>query len=120
MKNLSKIEWMIRGADENAAIGKAFIEDGTTLRGVKQLATTMNAPWLIDACSSLTSLEVKRDDFVWGEAAYKRDVAWFASAGRLKGLRRLDMGEVEWTDTMTDRVVQDAPHIEELHVGDPA
>ncbi|EXF79575.1 hypothetical protein CFIO01_03692 [Colletotrichum fioriniae PJ7] len=75
----------------------------------------MNAPWLVDACPSLSSLEVKRDDFVWGKAAHTRDVAWFVAAGRLKGLRKLDMGEVEWTGTMTDRVLQDTPHIEELH-----
>ncbi|KAK7444171.1 hypothetical protein Landi51_08722 [Colletotrichum acutatum] len=115
MKNLSRIEWMVRGVDENAAIGKAFIEDGTRLPGVKHLVSTMNAPWLVDACPSLTSLEVKRDDFVWGEAAHTRDVAWFAAAGRLKDLRKLDMGDVEWTGTMTDRVLQDTPHIGELH-----
>ncbi|KXH38447.1 hypothetical protein CNYM01_09583 [Colletotrichum nymphaeae SA-01] len=117
MKNLGKVEWMVRGVDENAAIGKALIEDGTRLPGVTHLVTTMNAPWLIDACPSLTSLEAKRDDFVWGEAAHKRDVAWFAAAGRLKGLRKLDMGEVEWTGTMTDCVLRDTPHIEELHIG---
>ncbi|UQC76177.1 uncharacterized protein CLUP02_17689 [Colletotrichum lupini] len=102
MKNLSKIEWMIRGVDENAVIGRAFIEDGRRLPGVKHLISTMNAPWLIDACPSLTSLEAKRDDYVWVEAAHTRDVAWFAAAWRLKGLRKLDMGEVEWTGTMTD------------------
>ncbi|KAI3549406.1 hypothetical protein CSPX01_02514, partial [Colletotrichum filicis] len=87
MKNLSKVEWMVRAAEENAAIGKAFIEDA------------------------------KRDGFVWGEAAHTRNVAWFAAAGRLKGLRKLDMGEVEWTGTMTDCVLRDTPHIEELHIG---
>ncbi|KAG7044057.1 hypothetical protein JMJ77_0011875 [Colletotrichum scovillei] len=120
MKNLSKIEWMVRGVEENAAIGKAFIEDGTRLPGVKHLVTTMNAPWLVDACPSLNSLEAKHDDFVWGEAAHTRDVAWFAAAGKLKGLRKLDMGEVEWTGTMTDCVLRDTPHIEELHIGAPA
>ncbi|KAK0369592.1 hypothetical protein CLIM01_13054 [Colletotrichum limetticola] len=116
MKNLSKIEWMVRGVDENAAIGRAFIEDGTRLPGVKHLVSTINAPWIVGACPSLTSLEAKRDDFVWGEAAHKRDVAWFAAAGRLKGLRKLDMGEVEWTGTMTDCVLRDTPHIEGLHI----
>ncbi|KAK1544109.1 hypothetical protein CPAR01_04742 [Colletotrichum paranaense] len=120
MKNLSKIEWMVRGVDENAAIGRAFIEDGTRLPGVKHLVSTINAPWIVGACPSLTSLEAKRDDFVWGEAAHKRDVAWFAAAGRLKGLRKLDMGEVEWTGTMTDCVLRDTPHIEGLHIGAPA
>ncbi|KAK1447522.1 hypothetical protein CMEL01_09361 [Colletotrichum melonis] len=117
MKNLSKIEWMIRGVEENAAIGKAFTEDGTRLPGVKHLMSTINAPWLVDACPSLPSLEAKLDDFFWGEAAHTRDVAWFAAAGRLKCLRKLDMGEVEWTVTMTDCVLRDSPHIEELHIG---
>ncbi|KXH54558.1 hypothetical protein CSAL01_10042 [Colletotrichum salicis] len=101
MKSLSTIDWLIRGADENAAIGKAFIEDGTRLTGVKHLVTSMNAPWLVDACPSLTSLEAKRDRFVWGEDAYVRDEAWFAAARRAKGLRKLDMGNVDWMDTMT-------------------
>ncbi|KAI3557225.1 hypothetical protein CABS03_12427 [Colletotrichum abscissum] len=106
---------MVRGVDENAAIGRAFIEDGTRLPGVKHLVSTINALWIVGACPSLASLEAKRDDFVWGEAAHKRDVAWFAAAGRLKGLRKLDMGEVEWTGTMTDCVLRDTPHIEGLH-----
>ncbi|KAL2872955.1 hypothetical protein SGCOL_011902 [Colletotrichum sp. CLE4] len=92
MKNLSTIDWLIRGADENTAIGKFFIEDGTRLPGVKHLVTSMNAPWLVDACPSLTSLEATRDGFVWGEEGYVRDEAWFAAARRAKSLRKLVMG----------------------------
>ncbi|OHE92841.1 hypothetical protein CORC01_11847 [Colletotrichum orchidophilum] len=119
MENLSTIEWMIRGAGGNAAIGEAFINDGTRLPGVKQLATNVDAPWLIDVCPSLTSLKADRGRSGWlgTEAKANREEVWFAAAGRAQGLKKLHMGNLRWTGTMVDHVVKETPHIQELHIG---
>ncbi|GKT61889.1 hypothetical protein ColTof3_09228 [Colletotrichum tofieldiae] len=116
MKNLKKLNYMVRGTDENAAIAKAFIDSRTELSGVEQLTVNMAAPMLIDMCPSVTCLVAKRD-ILWQDYELKVDEVWMKAAGQLKGLKKLHLGDVVWKDGMVDLILKETPNIEELWVG---
>lgn len=112
MDNLEKLDWMIRGLNENAAIGEAFVQSGTRLGSVEELTANIFAPWLIDVCPSVKRLEARRDKSVRSPRSHRKDTNedWVKAAGRLKGLKKLHLGNIAWGSAMAEREFTRAKH----------
>lgn len=104
MKNLEKIDWTLRGYEENLALGERFLEEGVGLSAT-EVKANMYATWLLDAAPEVKVLEVKRDDWGFSRAENHFDFykTWLRAAAKLKELKGLNLGGVEWEADMTER-----------------
>ncbi|KAF6833018.1 hypothetical protein CPLU01_05814 [Colletotrichum plurivorum] len=120
MKNLEKLDWTLRGYEENLVFGKNFVdEDGMSLSVAEVKANMYATTWLLDAAPGVKVLEVGRGDWGFDRADNHFDYykVWLRAASKLKGLRGLNMGAIEWEADMTELIPELFPEIEELWIG---
>ncbi|KAF6812252.1 hypothetical protein CSOJ01_05241 [Colletotrichum sojae] len=108
MANLEKIDWRLReykdDYEANLAFGEAFLGEGVRLSAA-EVTANMYATWLFDAAPSARVLEVGREywGFPKGGKHHGYFKTWLRAASKLKELRGLNLGGVQWAADMTER-----------------
>ncbi|KAF5498006.1 hypothetical protein CGCS363_v008439 [Colletotrichum siamense] len=121
MKGLKKLDWTIRGWEENQAFRDEFHRQGVELRSVEELRANMYASWIREATPRLRMLEATSDSSHfsepedWGEFP----LVWLESLDKLRELKSLNLGDIRWDKQveMTELIPKVLPNLEELWVG---
>ncbi|KAK2771137.1 hypothetical protein CKAH01_14501 [Colletotrichum kahawae] len=118
MKGLRRLDWTIRGWDENAAFREEFYRQGVEMRSVEELKANMYASWIRDSTPRLRMLEVKSDDWYDSKPEDWREfpLVWLESLGRMQELKSLNLGGIWWDKQveMTELIPKALPNLEEL------
>ncbi|KAF9873211.1 hypothetical protein CkaCkLH20_09374 [Colletotrichum karsti] len=114
MKGLEKLDWGIRGWDQNQVIRAAFEEHGVRLDDVRELGVDMYASWMLDVAPNVQKLQIRRAEGATrpeDPRGYKMQV--FGGLKRWR-LRELDLELESWTPEMTRLLPEMLPEIEDL------
>ncbi|KAF6832777.1 hypothetical protein CMUS01_06792, partial [Colletotrichum musicola] len=103
MRNMDKIDWTLRDDEQNLAFAEAFLEEGVRLSAT-EVTANMYATWLLDAAPSVQVLEVEREywGFPKGGKYFGYFKTWLQAASKLKELRGLNLGGMQWEAEMTE------------------
>ncbi|KAJ0284087.1 hypothetical protein COL940_004279 [Colletotrichum noveboracense] len=98
MKGLKKLDWTIRGWDENQAFRDEFQRQGVGLRSVEELRANMYASWIRDSTPRLRMLKATSDSSLFSEPDDWRELplVWLESLDKLKELKSLNLGNIRW------------------------
>ncbi|KAF5520985.1 hypothetical protein CGCA056_v008256 [Colletotrichum aenigma] len=121
MEGLRRLDWTIRGWDENAAFREEFYRQGVEMRSVEELKANMYASWIRESTPRLRMLEVERDDWYDSKPDDWREfpLVWLESLGRMQELKSLNLGGIWWDKQveMTELIPKVLPNLEKLWVG---